>query len=705
MRTRCLTALLAVLLAAAAVTAAEPGRIEDLVLAGSDDQAIRAVLAETLPLATAQFAEFGSDAAQVYAQHVYSTTSQSYRIVDNSIWWVKEGQAEDLSTYLRDYSRSWDITEVRAFVIRPGEYSVDAALAAPIERLPADRIRLQKSSAEGKLTNLVVAFQSAGPGDVLGVSIAAKVRHRLRWYSWFLAGERPLARAEMRLICDNKLAYIVFGQGLAQGQMQQDVLYQDHGQIRDLVVRADAVAPLLDEPYSLPWRDQSPCLRVVWRGTAWSWDGKHRIWGRYDEWNQVAADMAAVERHFLSKTKRSDKLARELTAGLGPVAAADSLYRFVRDDLQTVGTGQFDQAKDDPTVEDVLKVRAGSEDEKAYLLVAMLRAVDVPAELVWAHDPDDGHLFTKYPSWGQVDVPFVKAAVGGSERWYDLGCGACPPGEIRPLLQGSDAMTYVRDADEQDTAITDDLVEKAFGRQVDFVSMYLRRIATLKWHTLTNLPGRTGAVAGYYRERIRLGDAGAAPTAGTAELQATTFMPLGTRLSEADDRREAAGQWFRERFPAAREDTLLGLGNASGDTIEASFGFTIADLPAPMGDTWILPTSLLMGSRCIDSWPDERTKPFSITEQREYVWETSLPLPTDWTDVQLPSHCAFGFRCLQYEAGFQVRDGRLVLLRHLVERPIKVSSQPELDQISREVRKIIAFESTPVVLQRGRQGP
>ncbi len=682
------------------VALAEPGKIEDTFLAATSDQQIKNILSDILPISFGQLEEYGSTAALALTQINYSTKPGSYRFVENHIWWVKEGEAEDLTTYLRDFSPDQEITDVRAFVIRSGEFSVNAALESPVERLGEDQIHLQDDRGKDKMTNLVVAFESAGPGDIIGVSIAGKVHHSLWWKTWYLADELPVARAQMRVFCDELWAYSVFGQRFKSGQIKKEILGQHNGQVRDLLLRADSIAPYCSEPYSPSGREQSPTLRLVWRAYQFSWDGKRRLWWYYDSWNQIAVKMAAEERQYLDKTKKVDKLARSMAADRPAIEAADLLYQYVRDELQTVSLSRFNLDKDEPTVEDILKVGAGEDFEKVFLLLAMLRALDIPAEIIWAHDSDNGKLFEKYPSWGQMDNPLVRAFPDGNERWYDLNCPTCQGGVIHPKMRGAVAMSYLRDADLLHRKLTDELIAEAWGRELDYFDFYIRRISPKNWHTMLTTPGSAVAKAGFYSERIKLDTASSGAPSGQAEFQIAGFVPLRTRLGQGANPEEEVETWFARRFPDAEVDSVLAMESIACDTIQVLLDFAANPVQAPMGDTWIIPAKALVGQQHIDDWPEPRTSPFTITQAREYFWEIQIPLPEGWADAEVPSSCQFGFKCLLYRADFKIQAGHLVMRRHLVEKVVNISDQKNLGLIGLEVRKINEFEATPVVLQR-----
>ena len=93
----------------------------------------------------------------------------------------------------------------------------------------------------------------------------------------------------------------------------------------------------------------------------------------------IAAQMATMERNYLKKQEKVAALTRELASQSAEDEVPARLYTYVRDELQTVPSLVYgrDETK---TIDAVLEARAGAVYEKSYLLLAMLRQLEIPAE-------------------------------------------------------------------------------------------------------------------------------------------------------------------------------------------------------------------------------------------------------------------------------------------------------------------------------------
>ncbi len=381
---------------------------EKWLIADEKDQVIREILKPLLPIAERQFRRFDADVAQVYRQLVIEASNESFCEYQNDIWWVRRGQAEHITNFVRDFDPAVKIEDVKAFLIRPGRFDRQAALEAEIIHLEKDRIYIQKGDGKNRAANLVIGFDTAQPGDLLGVSIKLMVKETLNWRSWLVAESEPVARVELRVRNGAELAYNEAGHRFAEGMIKTEILEQVGGQIRDIRLWADAVDPILYEPYAPPDFKQSPGFQVSWRARLLFLGGGQGIWWYYRHWNQVAIRMSAAENQYLKKTKHTDEEAGRVAAQLAGMEAADALFRFVRDELIHLPSRAFYRNDDWPTVDEILKTGAGSSTEKSYLLLAMLRSRGLMADIIWTHDTHSGGFFTDYPNWGQVPTPLVR---------------------------------------------------------------------------------------------------------------------------------------------------------------------------------------------------------------------------------------------------------------------------------------------------------
>jgi hypothetical protein len=136
------------------------------------------------------------------------------------------------------------------------------------------------------------------------------------------------------------------------------------------------------------------------------------------------------------------KQAREIAGSGTRQQKIEALYRFVRDEIATeTDTGQGVVVDPGASLAKVLSGRRGSTAEKALLLQAMLKAVDVDSGLVWAGDRHRGAIDTHLPNPGWFDAVFVMVLDEDRQRLFldpadrGLALGQIPAGyEGMPAL-------------------------------------------------------------------------------------------------------------------------------------------------------------------------------------------------------------------------------------------------------------------------------
>jgi len=680
---------------AAGLAVAEPLRC----LGDAPISVIRRTLEPLLPLAVEQMDRYDAERAVVYEQQSYNTAWSAHITYSDQIWWIRSGEAPDLTNFVRDFDPGVTIKTVKAFRIRAGSCDPQAALKAPIEMITPDRIRITPGDMREKRANLVIAFDSAEPGDLIGIGIETYRPWGLFWNTWHAATDYPVVRAESRVRCEPGDAYALFGSRFRKDQFSQEVLDEQKGQKLDFRVRLDGLPPYRNEPFSPPYYEQSPQITVSWRAWQAQRRGMSPVWIKSQLWNQVAADMANGEAVFLKKAKDAAKKADKLAGKLPPREAADTLFRYVRDELMDIRSGAFKKPADQTTVDDILKTGSGGTSEKAYVLLAMLEAVGVDAELVWAHDPAEGDYFADFPDWSQVGTPLLHAAVDGADLWYDLGCATCPPGSVRERMWGSQAFGYDRSAGVQREAIRERAYKDAYNQQVEPFGLYLERIAPLPWARSLQVPGQSTRLAGWCEERIGY----LADTADdvTARCEIRSCGPTPVRARTAGEEPVAAvGGWIVERYKGFEKADGRLLAAGATDTLALAFDLSGDPLAAPMGDTWILPPETVFGTPSVGAWPSTRVTPCKVPYDVKKVWEFRAPLPTGWADAETPQGQAVDSARFTYRLSFAVEGGALLVRREQLERAGVVDDPQGLEAIGSAVAVIHELESTPVVVRR-----
>ncbi len=672
-------------------------------LADSGSQVIRGSLAPLLPISRAQLERFDADIGIVLSRRVIVTDKESHATYDDRVWLVRRGHAEKLSNYVQDFNPATWIKKVRAYVIHPGDFDTPDPLQAKIEFLDRARIHITQGDGEGRRPNLVIGFDQVGPGDLVGISVLTTRKGPLGWYTWLLGEEEPVARAELRMKTGPKIAYVLFGSRLRDDQVNREVLAAADGQKTDVRIWADNITPVLSEPFSPPRPLQSPQFTMAMRAM--------RIRGRFftlNDWNGLARNLADREQAYLKQSGKAVEKAREMTGGLDAVPAADSLYHFVRDDLLAVDSGFYSSDKDARTVDRILSGRSGSQIEKAFLLLAMLKGIGAKAEMVWVHDPAAGSFFPDYPSLLQVTIPMVRLTAAGNGRWYDLGCRTCQPDQIRAVLQDAEALTYRSDASSLDRDLWDEAGRSARGSKniVEMtISHYRRKLKTKSWTSLFKTPGVKGRWGSWYDEDLVLRSTDGDSLEAAMVLRSMGKTSVQIRLGKSGSRGEAIKKWVASRYESFRGVTVRPRESTAIDTLVLRLDASCDPLPPPMGNTWILPPEVVFGNPLVGPWPQPRVTPFYVPLNMHSHWRLRLPLPDGWEGVAVPGNKIINADRLLYKLVFSVQGGYLVVDRTLIAEAGTVRDEDRLARIGNSLDGLNRLETTSIVLHKDQGQP
>ena len=673
---------------------------EKWLLTEKKDQEIRKILETTLPIAEAQIERFDADVAQVFNQLVIVAAEDSYQEFQNSVWWVCRGEPEHITNYVRDFDPGVKLHKVMAFLIRPGRFDRQAALQAEIIPLEKDRIRIQEGDGKNRATNLVIGFDTAQPGDLLGISIQLKIQESLNWRQWLVAEHEPVARAELRVKNDWRIVFNVAGNRFEKGTIQKEIIEENDGIVRDLRLWVEGVNPIVDEPYSAPGYIQSPGFLVARRARRIEVDNGVWVWWYQRHWNQVASRMAASESWYLEKSEKVAEQTEQLVTGLSTPETLEALGNFVHEELLSLDSSYFFRSDEAPTVDKIWEARAGSDIEKAYLLLAMLRSRGVAADIIWTHDPNRGGFFQQYPNWGQVPVPLVRVTVGEKTHWYDLGCPECPPGTVRPRFIAAPALFYRSDSASRNDDFIDNVMNEAWARRLNPSDLYLSTIDQEEWCELIKIPGDPNSGVGWIEEKIRFEKASGTASIALLRLRSAGLTSLKREAVRSGDSEPVAQEWALDRLEAAQEDSILTASPSRADTLDVLLRLECLPIAKPMGDTWILPAEVVWGEPTIGPWPADRVSSFTVMHNNERHWEFRIPLPEGWEGAEIPEDRTLGFKLMQYRVTFRILEGELVVRRIFVERTGIVEDLGSIALIGEEASAIREIETSDVVLHR-----
>ncbi|HSS78100.1 MAG TPA: DUF3857 domain-containing protein [Thermoanaerobaculia bacterium] len=152
----------------------------------------------------------------------------------------------------------------------------------------------------------------------------------------------------------------------------------------------------------------------------------------FDSWRSTSDLFQNLYGDISIRSNGVERQVRAIAPSGTPRQKAEALYRFVRDEIQTVPSGYAVGVDPADSVSHVLSTRRGTCVEKVLLLGKMFFFADIKAGLIWARDRDLGVATDpKAPNPAWFDAVFMKVKLDGQDFFLDpadrgLGFGQLP---------------------------------------------------------------------------------------------------------------------------------------------------------------------------------------------------------------------------------------------------------------------------------------
>ncbi|HKV10570.1 MAG TPA: DUF3857 and transglutaminase domain-containing protein [Thermoanaerobaculia bacterium] len=225
--------------------------------------------------------------------------------------------------------------------------------------------------------------------------------------------------------------------------------------------------PLPDEPHSVPRADLASRFLMIPVEVVASRGGKNTE--LLKTWASTCELFAPGYEKASRKAGTAAGKAREIAAAVpgGPREKAQAVYRFVRDQIETVENyGVW--LPEDSTVDAILAVRRGDYSEKALLLKSMLGALQIPSRLVWVGERDGGKIRLEFTTPWWFDRMIVAADLDGQRVFLDPSDRSLAFGRLAPDLEGMQALLFDRANPETLTLPSSPFEENLRKATVDF---------------------------------------------------------------------------------------------------------------------------------------------------------------------------------------------------------------------------------------------
>lgn len=280
-----------------------------------------------------------------------------------------------------------------------------------------------------------VAFPGVEVGAILDYQYELRFDHFFYLEPWYLSDELPVRHAE--------ILFKIPGEVQAQAWSSDPYNVGIHTENRrtrtgtEVRVWADNLPSVPDEPFGPPFADLASMMMMI--PVAYN-NGVEYV-KLLEDWTSVCKLVDDVYAKARRKDGDAAKKAREVAAASGPRQQAEAVYRFVRDEVETVyEAGVF--LSEGSTVDRTLTRRRGDYAEKALLLQAMLNELKMKPRLVWAANRWGGQIDPKVANPAVFDRLFVAVDLDGKRYYLDPSDRALAFGRLRSGYEGMPALIF-----------------------------------------------------------------------------------------------------------------------------------------------------------------------------------------------------------------------------------------------------------------------
>lgn len=302
--------------------------------------------------------------------------------------------------------------------------------------VPADARFVRKTSVSQKTFVTAVAFPSVEVGAILDYQYELVFQSPFLLDPWYFSEDVPVRRSEIVFKGGSGWKMRSWKRSPFGVKIEQEQEMTSRGE----VVRAWAenLPAVPDDPYGPPYTDLATQMMLL---PASYTAGPYQSQAFLETWNSLAWWVSRVYGDVLNRDSGVAQQARKVATSGTSRQKAEALYRFVRDEIETdSGTGLF--VDSEASLRKLLAARRASPAEKALLLHAMLKAVQVPSVLVWAGDRNRGDVDSNLanPNWFDTVLVLPKVAESPSGLYLDSSDRALGFGQLRAGYEGTWAL-------------------------------------------------------------------------------------------------------------------------------------------------------------------------------------------------------------------------------------------------------------------------
>lgn len=280
-----------------------------------------------------------------------------------------------------------------------------------------------------------VTFPSVAVGAILDYQYELRMESIYFLEPWYFSEELPVVYSEMVFKIPREIQTQAWNRDPFKVGLQRETKKSSRG--TELRVWGENLPAVPDDPFGLPFADLATQMMIV--PAAYQNEAVYEK--LLDSWPSVCEMLE----EYYAKARRKDggvaKKAKEV-AGTGTARQkAEALYRFVRDEIETVDQPGIFLAEGS-SVEKTLSRKRGDPAEKALLLQALLDAAKLDARLVWAADRMHGQIDPQVPNPLWFDTVLVAVDLDGQRVYLDSTDRALAFGRLQYGYEGTPALIH-----------------------------------------------------------------------------------------------------------------------------------------------------------------------------------------------------------------------------------------------------------------------
>lgn len=557
---------------------------------------------------------------------------------------LDSGAPAEASTWSQTFVGRWRLQKIEARTVLPDGRILDAASGV-------HRVQEKGASHDDEVNRLEIEWPDAAPGAILDLYMSAVV-DELPATVWNVQERLPVADSRLILEGPRGLVFSTVGIRMAKEETSPTSFKFARGQAH--VWRWNNVPPAGVDPHAPP-ADRAGKSLIVFPQALREGSFKYEWAADWASWNKDEF-LRVWQPWLLLRSQATTQLAKDAAAG---VEGRPERIAAIRTALASKVTEIFHEyGKTSPSPDDVLQRGRGTVTEVAGVLAAMLRAVDIPADVMVYRRRGSGPAPDNVPLPVLYDGALVVVRGEGGRSYVDP-VGSTPVGELPVEAHGVVAFTLdgVASAPEKlpDLTAKDNRVVR-ITRGTLSPEGDLEAETTFTWF---------GADAGIWRERL----------AG---------------LDAAGRRRILAGELFHPQVPDAsiRECEFQGL--EGGRSVVAKIAWSAPGFARDLEGKRELPLVFFGGFSPADWTADARSDDLDFGLPRDATDVVSITLPAGSVVEPLPVPVdASAPPVGSYRASFQT-GGSIVTLRRNLRMDmaqIPAAAYPSLKPWLRDVAK------------------